>query len=44
MKGACALKQLVLIIGEEKFSSAMKAYVERFKWSNSEIDDFVQDI
>jgi aminopeptidase N len=42
-KGAAVLKQLMFVVGQANFSSALKSYFARFAWSNATIADFIQD-
>lgn len=40
-KGAATLKQLVFLIGMEKFEEAMKIYFERYAWGNTRLKDLM---
>ena len=40
-KGAACLKQLVFLIGYDKFKSAMKTYFKRHAWGNTELKDLM---
>ena len=43
-KGAATLKQLMHLIGEEGFGKAMAAYFKKFEWSNTTLNDFIQNM
>ena len=43
-KGALVLNSLMNLIGESNFRKGVKAYLERFKFSNTETDDFRKSI
>ena len=40
-KGAAVLKQLVYVVGLEKWSEAMKVYFQRKAWGNARLDDLI---
>ena len=41
-KGASILKNMVFLIGEEKFSIACHEYFNRYAWKNTEYQDFTE--
>jgi len=40
-KGAAVLRQLLSLMGEEKFSAAMKKYFEKFAFKNAALEDLL---
>lgn len=43
-KGAVFLRQLILIVGEDKFFEGCQHYFKRFAWGNTELQDFIDCI
>lgn len=40
-KGAAVLKQLVLLMGDDKFSAALKNYFTKYAYKNTTLNDFI---
>ncbi|EAS02835.3 peptidase M1 family aminopeptidase (macronuclear) [Tetrahymena thermophila SB210] len=43
-KGASTLRQLLSLIGEQNFSSAMKRYFNKFAFKNADLNDFIENL
>jgi len=43
-KGAATMKQLMYLLGEEAFSSALKDYFKKYEFSNAVLDDLLEAI
>ena len=43
-KGASVIKQLLFLIGEEKFSRNVGNYFKKYSWSNGTLNDFLNEI
>ena len=43
-KGAACLKQLMALIGEEKFGKGLKTYFTELAFKNSTLDDFISHL
>ena len=41
-KGACAIRQLYLIVGHKNFSEALKIYFEKYAWNNITHEEFLE--
>ena len=41
-KGAACIKQLIYLIGEDKFSKCLNEYFQQYAWSNAEFTDFMR--
>lgn len=41
-KGAVFLNQTISTIGEQNFFNGIKKYIDRFKWGNTELSDFIK--
>ena len=38
------LKQMYYFLGDDVFSKGLKAYFEKYKWSNTKFDDFIGEM
>lgn len=43
-KGAAVIKQMMYMISETVFSKILKQYFEKFRWSNADLNDFIEII
>ena len=43
-KGASTMKQLLHLVGEANFSRALSSYFHRYEWSNTTIDEFLEEL
>ena len=43
-KGASVLRQLVELVGEEVFATALRGYFTRHAWSNTTLDDLIHEL
>ena len=43
-KGSSMLKQMYYFLGDDVFSKGLKAYFEKYKWSNTKFDDFIGEM
>lgn len=43
-KGASALKQLVAWVGKEAFHVGVRAYIDKYKWSNATLSDLLYEL
>lgn len=40
-KGSSMIKQLIFLMGWETFTDGLKIYFDKYKWSNTELPDFI---
>lgn len=43
-KGASVLRQLVAVVGEDRFLAALRRYFGRFAWQNTDVQDLVTEL
>ena len=43
-KGAACIRQLVFLVGEEKFGECLGRYFQKYKWKNAALSDFISEL